>query len=103
MTKTNRLGRLQRNYPRSTSSPGTGSQYPPREPLEPREDPELESSESDDDYSSEEYFESENVLEKFKVFSLFDEAVFDDVPSMLAYVKTSYNFDLASVKRQHGM
>ena len=59
-------------------------------------------SEGEDHGDNEEYVDVEDDIEKVTVVSLFDNAVFDDVSTMLAYVKSSYGFDLASVQKRFG-
>ena len=63
-----------------------------------------ESSESEEEHQGddEKYVDLEDDLEKITVVSLFDDVVFEDVPSMLAYVTSSYGFDLVSVQKRFG-
>ena len=64
----------------------------------------MESSESEND--SEDVVkvddEDEEDSEQITVTSLFDDAKFDSVTAMLAYVKSSFNFDLVSVQQRLG-
>lgn len=62
----------------------------------------IESSESETDNGEEVEVDVEDDLEQITVISLFDDAQFDNVAAMLAYVKTSFNFDLASVQQKLG-
>ena len=78
-----------------------GSQFSNGDGSENRRNGVEESSESETDDGNEVDVDNED-LEKITVVSLFDDAEFNTVPAMLAYVKELYNFDLVSVQKQLG-
>ncbi len=62
----------------------------------------IDSSGSETDDGDEVDVDDEDDLEKITAISLFDDAQFDNVFAMLAYVKTTFNFDLASEQQRLG-
>ena len=62
----------------------------------------LESSGSETDDEDEVSLEDEGDVENITVVSLLDDAKFNDVSAMLAHLKTSFDFDLASVQKRLG-
>ena len=62
----------------------------------------VDSSGSETDDEDEVSLEEEEDVEKITVFSLFDDAKFDNVSAMLAHVKKYYDFDLASMQKRLG-
>jgi hypothetical protein len=73
--------------------------------IEGRENPSAaESSDSDEweDGDNDSCMDVESDIENIQVVSLFDDTVFNNVPSMLAYVRSSYNFDLAAIQKRLG-
>ena len=89
---------------KSTATTLAEMHFPTNKTVQAGESPVAESSdsESEDANDDEEYVDLEDDSEKVPVVSLFDNTVFEDVPTMLAHVKSSNGFDLVSVRRRFG-
>ena len=81
---------------------GMPSQSTGKEWQEKASSEDLSDSDDADANDNDNYTDVENDVVELKIVSLFDNEVFDNVPSMLEYVRLSYNFDLVGIKNQLG-
>lgn len=70
----------------------------------PRSDSEsVSSSDNEDNWLNKPGDEEDDEQEQVSIISLFDDKVFPDAPSMLAYCKDKFGFDFLAVRDRLGL